>query len=136
MKNRKMKITMLALLGFIAAEAAMQAQAADITVVNRTSPVIHPYYRSNCWDTSMVNVKPNEWAFFGGIRGNDQFTWPAFDGLLKAGCKKPVSLARPRHSKLTRKLFAVASTRPSSNMPAATRSAAVSSRSRLRLRLV
>jgi hypothetical protein len=38
----------------------------------------------------MVNAKPNEWVFFGGILGNDQFTWPAFEGLLKASCKKPV----------------------------------------------
>ncbi len=74
MKNRKLKITMLALLGFLAAEGAVQAQAADITAVNRTFAVYHPYFRSNCWDTSIINGKPSEWLFFGGILGNDQFT--------------------------------------------------------------
>jgi hypothetical protein len=89
MKSRKLKITLLALLGFIAAEGAVQAQAADITVVNQSSTLIHPYYRSNCWDTSVINGKPGEWVFFGGILGNSQFTWPQFELLLKAKCKSP-----------------------------------------------
>src|ERR1017187_7676321 len=89
MKNRKLKIAMLAALGFLAA-GAIEAQAADITVIDQTSYLIHPYFRSNCWNTSMVNGQPGEWVFFGGILSGTQFTWPQFELLLKAKCKNPI----------------------------------------------
>jgi hypothetical protein len=89
MKNRKLKITMLALLGFVAA-GAIESQAADILVIDQTSQLIHPYFRSNCWDPASVSAKGNEWVFFGGILPGTQFTWPQFELLLKAKCKNPV----------------------------------------------
>ena len=89
MKNRKLKITLLALLGFLAAESAVQAQATDVTVVNRVPATIHPYFRTKCWAVPPA-VDPNGWRFAGGILGNSQFTWDAFEGQLRANCKHPV----------------------------------------------
>lgn len=89
MKNSKLKIAMLAALGFLGA-GAIEAQAADITVIDQTSQLIHPYFRSNCWDPAGVGARANEWVFFGGILSGTQFTWPQFELLLKAKCKNPV----------------------------------------------
>ena len=89
MKSRKLRIVLLATLGFLGA-GAIEAQAADITVLDQTSYLIHPYYRSNCWDPAFSSAKAKDWVFFGGIGANSQFTWPQFELLLKAKCRNPV----------------------------------------------
>jgi len=90
MKRPLMKAVMLATVGLALAELGLEAQAADITVIDGSSSLIHPYFKSNCWDPSLISApSPNAWVFFGGIGAHSQFTWPAFEGLLKAKCKNP-----------------------------------------------
>jgi len=79
----------IVLLAAMTSLAALSAQAADITLLNPSSSLIHPYFRSNCWDPSISTAKPNEWVFFGGVLSHSQFTWPAFETLLRPGCKRP-----------------------------------------------
>ena len=87
MKRTVFKPLLLAIAGIALAEAA---QAADITVVNGSSDLIHPYYKSNCWDPAQIATpSPNAWVYFGAISANGQFTWPAFEDLFKAKCKNP-----------------------------------------------
>ena len=70
--------------------AALDAAATDVTLVNQMGDTIHPWYRSNCWNLSLVTPDPTTgWVFFGGVGGHGQFTWTAFEGLLQPGCKKP-----------------------------------------------
>ena len=89
MKRNQIKAAMLAVAGIALAEAGLEAQAADITVIDTSSSLIHPYFRSNCWDPAQIAADAKTWVFFGGINARGQFTWPAFEGLLKAKCKHP-----------------------------------------------
>ena len=67
--------------------AAGAAQAAgDIQVVNGTDNLIHPYFKSNCWNPG----QPGVWLYFGGIGAHDTFTWPDFSTMLRPNCKHPV----------------------------------------------
>ena len=63
MKNRKLKITMLAALGFLGA-GAIEAQAADITVIDQTSQLIHPYFRSPSMPSARIPscASPSRWT--------------------------------------------------------------------------
>ena len=71
--------------------AAGAAQATgDIRVVNGSSRIIHPYFKSNCWSPAIIDAQPGTWVFFGGILPHTQFTWDAFYGLLDPRCKNPV----------------------------------------------
>ena len=67
----------------------LAAQAVDITVQNNGNVVIHPYFRSNCWNPDFSTAK-NEWVFFGGILPHTQFTWgPGFETLGDPACRNP-----------------------------------------------
>jgi hypothetical protein len=88
--NARSRNTIATLLGSLAAAAALQAQAADITVVNWSVQETHPYFRSNCWNPAFNSAKADEWVDFGTIRGFQQFTWPAFEQLLDPRCKHPI----------------------------------------------
>ena len=71
--------------------AAGAAQAAgDIQVVNKSSTLIHPYFKSNCWNPAFVNADPGTWVFFGGIWAHSQFTWNELYVILDPKCKNPV----------------------------------------------
>ena len=90
MKRTQIKAAMLAAAGIALAEAGLEAQAADITVIDTSSSLIHPYFRSNCWDPAQVATPDAKtWIFFGTIGGRGRFTWPAFEGLLNPKCKHP-----------------------------------------------
>ena len=69
--------------------AALDAGATDITLVNQSSAVIHPWYRSPCWDPTLITgADPaTGWVFFGGVNAHGQFTWTAFETLLTAACQ-------------------------------------------------
>lgn len=88
MKSTLMKAVMLATAGLALVEIGLEAQAADITVIDSSSSVIHPYFKSNCWDPTQISGSARDWVFFGGIGSHSQFTW-TFEGLLKAKCKNP-----------------------------------------------
>jgi hypothetical protein len=72
--------------------AAGAAQAiGDIQVVNGSSSLIHPYFKSNCWNPEFVATPdPGTWVFFGGIGAHGQFTWNDFYLLLDPKCKNAV----------------------------------------------
>ena len=88
--NRKSRTAIATLLGSLAAAAALQAQAGDIIVTNSSSQLIHPYFRSNCWNPAFLTVKPREWVFFGGIGPRSQFNWDHFQLLLDPNCRHPI----------------------------------------------
>ena len=90
MNSRNLKLSLLAL-GFVAF-GAVEAQAADINVVNHVQNVIHPYFRASCWakDFNGGDTGKKEWVFFGGIGANSQFTWTTFEVLLKPKCRNPI----------------------------------------------
>ncbi len=87
----KMKAMMLAIAGLALAETALEAQAADVTVIDSSSSLIHPYFKSNCWSAAMKanNPDPRQWVFFGGIGARNQFTWGPFEDFLDPKCKHP-----------------------------------------------
>ncbi|HLX22587.1 MAG TPA: hypothetical protein VKR38_04500 [Usitatibacter sp.] len=87
----KMKTMMLAIAGLALAEMGLEAQAADVTVIDSSSSPIHPYFKSNCWSADMKanNPDPKQWVFFGGIGARSQFTWGPFEDLLNPKCKHP-----------------------------------------------
>jgi hypothetical protein len=81
---------LVAIAGIALAEFTLPAQAADITVINGSAVLIHPYFKSNCWDpTQAATQSTSAWVYFGAISDYSQFTWPAFEGLLKVKCKNP-----------------------------------------------
>jgi hypothetical protein len=90
MKRNQTKALILAVAGIALAEAGLTAQAADLTVVDRSSSAIQPYFKSNCWSAAMKanNPDPRQWVFFGGIGARGQFTW-TFQDLLDPKCKHP-----------------------------------------------
>ncbi len=84
---KRLAIALCATLTF----AAGAAQAAgDMQVVNGSSTVIHPYFKSNCWNPEFIGTpEPGTWVFFGGIGPHGQFTWE-FNLFLRPNCKNPV----------------------------------------------
>src|ERR1700754_4397423 len=70
---------------------ALDAAATDVALVNHDGNTIHPWFRSNCWNPALITITDpaTGWVFFGGVNGNGQFTWTAFETLLVPGCKKP-----------------------------------------------
>jgi hypothetical protein len=91
MKRNPMKVLILAFAGIALSEASLEAQATDVTVIDSSSSLIHPYFKSNCWSAAMKanNPDPKQWVFFGGIGARGQFTWSPFVDLLNPKCKHP-----------------------------------------------
>jgi len=89
MDARKLKLSLVAL--GLAAFGAVEAQATDLTVLNHTWQVTHPYFRSNCWVAGFNGggIKAKDWVFFGGIGSGNQFTWQ-FSDLLNPNCRHPI----------------------------------------------
>jgi hypothetical protein len=88
-KRNQMKALTLAIAGLALAEMSLGAQAADLTVVDSSSSAIHPYFKSNCWNSATMSVTdPKVWVFFGGIGPRSQFTW-TFQDLIDPKCKHP-----------------------------------------------
>jgi hypothetical protein len=84
------KAVLVAIAGTALVALTSPAEAADITVINASSDLIHPYFKSNCWDPAQIATPgPDEWVYFGGIGSNSQFTWNTFEVLLKAKCRNP-----------------------------------------------
>jgi hypothetical protein len=73
--------------------AAASAQAGgEIRIVNGSSQLIHPYFRSNCFTQEFlaaVQEAKNSWVFFGGILSHTQFTW-GFADIIDPKCKNAV----------------------------------------------
>ena len=76
----------------VAASLALAAGSAhaigDITIVNGSSSVIHPYFKTNCWNPAVLPQGADEWVFFGGIVPGTSFDWNDFYLILN--CKNPV----------------------------------------------
>jgi hypothetical protein len=89
--SAKSRTAIATLLGSLVAATALQAQAGGILVVNSSSlQVIHPYFRSNCWNPALFTAKPGDWVFFGGIGPRSQFGWDDFDRFIDPRCKHPI----------------------------------------------
>jgi hypothetical protein len=84
---KRISLAILAALSLGALEA--RAGQGDIKVVNQTAVLIHPYFKTSCWDGVTI-AKTREWVFFGGIGPFSQFTWAQFQALLDPKCRKPV----------------------------------------------
>ena len=62
----------------------------DIQVVNSGGQLIHPYFKSNCWNSSVSSAGAGDWVFFGGIDAGSTFTWDQFFLLLDPKCRNPI----------------------------------------------
>ena len=62
----------------------------DIQVSNNGGRVIHPYFKSNCWNPELIGAGPGEWVFFGGIGPDSSFNWDRFHVLLDPKCRNPL----------------------------------------------
>ncbi len=91
MNRKQLKALILATAGIALAQVSLQAQAVDMTVVDGSSFVIHPYFKSNCWGGQMKvnNPDPKKWVFFGGIAPGTQFTWSPFEDMIDPKCRNP-----------------------------------------------
>ena len=88
---RQLKRISLATVAALAlAAGAAQAAPGDITVTNSSAIGIHPYFKSNCWNSEFLQQGADEWVFFGFIGPVNQFTWDRFYVLLDPKCKNPV----------------------------------------------
>lgn len=83
------KALQCALAGLALAGISVDAQATDITLINKSSKAVHPYVRSNCWDPTFANSKPNTWSYFGTVSAGTEFTWPEMDKTMKDRCRNP-----------------------------------------------
>ena len=63
----------------------------DITVTNSSgSTIIHPYFKSNCWNRAIIDKGPDEWLFAGALLPRSQFNWDSFFLLLDPKCRNPI----------------------------------------------
>ena len=85
-----LKRTAIALAAALSLNAASALAIGDIRLQNGSSQIVHPYFKSNCWDPAFTSAGPGEWVFFGGVLGGTGFTWNDFYGLLDPKCRNPV----------------------------------------------
>ena len=85
-----LKRTAVALAASLALTAGSAFAAGDIRVINSSSRLIHPYFKSNCWNPAILGTSPGEWVFFGGILARSSFNWNDFYGLLDPKCRNPI----------------------------------------------
>jgi len=86
----KAKLLVAALCATAAVSANPAFAIGDIQVTNGGGQLIHPYFKSNCWNPAFLTAGAGEWVFFGGIFPGSTFTWDNFHLLLDPKCRNPI----------------------------------------------
>jgi hypothetical protein len=66
--------------------SSVDTLAAGNVRLNNEGPVlIHPWFKSSCWDPSF-GAPADTWVFFGGVVPGGSFQWDGFYTFLAPGC--------------------------------------------------